>query len=54
MRQAEEAHEPERRDKLLELVRVWEAAALTFDTDRGNIQALARARYSKYRVSPVD
>jgi hypothetical protein len=53
MRQAEEADEPERRDKLLELVRVWEAAALTFDTDGGNIRALSKARTarpSRYRL----
>jgi hypothetical protein len=57
MRQAEEADEPERRNKLLELVRVWDAAALTFDTAGGNIQALSMARIarsSRYRAAPAD
>jgi hypothetical protein len=56
MRQAQEADEPERRNKLLELVRIWEAAALALDTHGGNARALANVRQSRfggYRASPV-
>jgi hypothetical protein len=34
LRQAEEAHTSERRDKLLELARVWADAALAIDVDQ--------------------
>jgi hypothetical protein len=46
MRQAEEADEPERRNKLLELVRVWDAAALALDDGRGSARALSNVRQS--------
>jgi hypothetical protein len=45
MRQAEEADEPERRNKLLELVRVWDAAALALD-DGGSARTLSNVRQS--------
>jgi hypothetical protein len=47
IRQAEQTNEPERRNKLLELARVWDAAALIFDTDSGDTRSLSEARIAR-------